>query len=67
MKAKIFYQVTCPYCGQSQKKVISMNPQASKMKVVLCDIEDVPGCDRYFAVNVSLKPVVNTYSMEENF
>lgn len=45
--------VQCPYCGVRQVHELtrSVRPQ-----VVLCDIEEVPGCDRYFAVTLTMIP-----------
>ena len=53
--------VICPYCGTRQKQWLERGgPQ-----VVLCDCENVPGCDRYFAVTLTMKPVVEYYALND--
>ena len=53
--------VICPYCGVRQKAWLERGgPQ-----VVLCDCEDFPGCDRYFAVTVTMKPILEYFALNE--
>ena len=52
-KTRAFVNIACPYCGtpQTQSLVVgSPTPQ-----IVLCDCENVPGCDRYFVVAVRVQ------------
>lgn len=52
----------CPYCGVRQMHYLERDrgPQ-----VVLCDCENYPGCDRYFAVRLRMIPKLEYYSMNE--
>ena len=52
--------VDCPYCGTEQRVGLkrSVVPQ-----VVLCDIEDVPGCDQYFGVTLYMEPVLEYFTI----
>ena len=52
----------CPYCGVRQSHALrrQIGPQ-----VILCDCENVPGCDRYFSVMLAMKPVVEYFTMTE--
>ena len=49
--------VKCPYCGTEQRVMIRREEE-NHPKLVLCDIEDVPGCDRWFAVLILFEPIV---------
>jgi hypothetical protein len=64
MNALMDFEVTCPYCGEKN----TIDPDCLKgdgPHVILCDIEYIPGCDRYFAFSVTFKPMVTTYKMTE--
>lgn len=54
--------VKCPYCGVEQLVMIK---EGWRPRVVNCDTTDVPGCDRYYAVRVSVEPVITTFKIEE--
>ena len=55
--------VTCPYCGN--RTVYYMDRDTLGPQVILCDIDDSPGCDRYFAVHVKWQPNVTTFRLQE--
>lgn len=63
MKMPHRIRVKCPYCGY-ENTVVPV-PDNIRPFVVLCDIDDGPGCDRYFAVEIKFKPVVSTYRIIE--
>ena len=54
-------ELTCPYC-----KVALFYPieDVYSPQIILCD-NGYGGCDRYFAVEVMMKPVVKYYKMNE--
>ena len=41
----------CPYCGTRQTHHLK---RMTSPQIVLCDCENAPGCDRYFAVNLRI-------------
>lgn len=55
--------VLCPYCGHDNRIRVHTSEENSP-RVALCEIEDGPGCDRYFAVEVSFSPTVKTFTLE---
>ena len=61
MAERITAWITCPYCGQRQ----AMALLPGRPDVVLCDTEDVPGCDRYFAVEATLRVSTVVYTMRQ--
>jgi hypothetical protein len=56
-----FVYVTCPYCGTRNR--IHISEIQSNKHVALCDIEDVPGCDEYFAFDIRIKYETAVYKM----
>ena len=61
MSEKEFVYIICPYCGVRQKHFLKRGgPQ-----IVLCDCENAPGCDRYFAVSLTMIPKVSYFSVNE--
>jgi len=52
----------CPYCGTRQSHHLA---RTTSPQVILCDCENAPGCDRYFAVKLRMKPVVEYFAMNE--
>ncbi len=54
----------CPYCGTQQK--ILINPVSRKPQIVLCDNEEVDGCDCYFVVYVTLQAVTEASGIGGN-
>lgn len=56
--------VKCPYCGHDNKISLHRGEEL-RPKVVLCDVEDGPGCDRYFAAEVRFVTKVKIYTLEE--
>ena len=57
-----FVHLICPYCGTRQTQYLK---RFTSPQVILCDCENAPGCDRYFAVTLRMKPVVEYYAMNE--
>ena len=57
-----YVTLICPYCGTRQSHYLErkIGPQ-----IVLCDIDDVPGCDRYFAVTLRVVHKIEYYAMNE--
>ena len=53
--------VTCPYCNN--RAVYMLDRDARGPQIILCDIDESPGCDRYFAIEVTWHPKVQTYRM----
>ena len=59
-------ELECPYCANKFVKWVKFSQDSTPIKlVVLCDIDDTPGCDRYFAVIVKVKPMVEIFKMVE--
>ncbi len=59
--------VNCPYCGVENKIRVDDTSQWVRPQVILCDCENVPGCDRYFVVDISQPTAeVKTSSILEN-
>jgi len=52
----------CPYCGHGTRIVVH-EYEENRPKVVLCEVEDGPGCDRYFAAQVTFVPQTKTFTM----
>lgn len=46
MILEMLVEVVCPYCG-----VINTFSLTPGRRMVLCDIEEIPGCDEYFMVD----------------
>lgn len=58
-------QVKCPYCGQEQTFFETPTFGRARPRVVLCDVENVPGCDRYFVVQVTFDTTVVAWPIGE--
>jgi len=52
-------KIVCPYCGHPN--YIRFRLTDSRMQLILCDIDDGPGCDRHFVADIALEPKVATY------
>lgn len=48
MKQRLLTYFTCPYCGYSNRMLVSLK-HIRRPLVVTCDMEN-GGCDRYFVV-----------------
>ena len=55
-------ELQCPYCGVVSHYIYDAD-NWFRPQIFLCDTEDAPGCDRYFAATISFKPVVRYFSM----
>ena len=66
-------ELTCPYCGNVFYVYLMFHindaiiSRIGDHQVVSCDMEETDGCDRYFAVNPTLKVDVQTYKMVEYY
>ena len=60
---KHFVHIKCPYCGNDN--VVMVDPDQREPIIVLCDIDESPGCDRYFAARVDWTPSVRVFEMRE--
>ena len=56
--------VACPYCGHDNRIRVHTSEENRPM-TVLCEIEDGPGCDRYFVIEVSFRATVKTFTIQE--
>lgn len=54
-------EVECPYCGNKQRQPI---PFSTRPFVVLCDIDNSAGCDRYFVAKVALFATVTAMEID---
>jgi len=54
--------VICPYCGTRQRTRLE---RMTRPQIVLCDCEDYPGCDRWFAVRLQMVPRLQYYAVDE--
>ena len=54
--------IICPYCGTRQLQHLK---RTVRPQVVLCDCENYPGCDRYFAVSLRIEHKLQYYAMSE--
>ena len=61
----ICVRIKCPYCDNKFDRWVKFSDNNLQKLVVSCDIDDTPGCDRYFAVIVKVKPVIETFKMVE--
>ena len=52
----------CPYCGVRQAHYLE---RVSRIQIILCDCEDYPGCDRWFAVRLLMVPRLQYYAVNE--
>lgn len=52
--------MTCPYCGNIFSHRVDLHKLTVRPVIVLCDIEETNGCDRYFAATIQLKAHVQT-------
>ena len=55
--------IQCPYCGNLNKRYLGLSD--TRPIVMLCDVNDSPGCDRYFVAQMSWRPAVRTYAIDE--
>jgi hypothetical protein len=53
-------ELICPYCGN---KTIYRLKDHPRPQIVLCDIDDSPGCGEYFAVGIVMVPEVTYYTI----
>ena len=60
MKDRTGVRIVCPYCGNEAVYFVKEGKQ-----IILCDIEDTPGCDRYFVADMRFVPKVKLYAMVE--
>ena len=58
---RVVVNVRCPYCAQAQSILV----KPGRPEVVVCDTEDVPGCDRYFSVEAQLRISTVIYTMRQ--
>ena len=56
-------RIKCPYCGV--EAIYYIERETHGPQVILCDIDNAPGCDRYFAVEVNWYPRITTYALTE--
>ena len=55
-------EVKCPYCKVVQNVDTDMFEHVDcRPAVIECNVEEYPGCGRWFALKVSWKPIVTTY------
>lgn len=59
MKEQVITAV-CPLCGNKAKYHIKEG-----FNVLLCDIDDTPGCDEYFVIKVSFRVEYQTFKIVE--
>jgi hypothetical protein len=58
-------EITCPYCGNKfrQRFEVELHPYRQDV-TTLCDIDETPGCDKYFVVSLQLKiNLLETYKL----
>ena len=53
MALKVVVGVTCPYCGHKDS-VVATEDNTRRPIVILCDIENGPGCDRYYVARIKV-------------
>ena len=56
-------KVSCPYCGHVNTVRICRDDELRPI-VILCDIEEGPGCDRFFAAQIAFRPSIEVFSLE---
>ena len=59
-----FVKVPCPMCGHINTLWLDAKDRNS-FRVVTCDTENGPGCDRYFAVQFHIKASAIVYNLVE--
>lgn len=58
-------KVTCPYCGNEFWQMVELHDIGiSRPMIILCDIEETPGCDRYFAANFTLSATSHEHKID---
>ena len=62
MDARIY--LTCPYCQNQFWQVIEISGTYQHKEIVVCDIDESPGCDQMFGVVIKPKFHTMTYRME---
>ena len=62
----IYAKFPCPYCGHENGQYSSVT-QYRRPTVILCDIENGPGCDRYFVARIKhWTPEIVTLPIEQD-
>lgn len=60
----IWVDVQCPYCSNVNGMYYQPGKD-HKMQIVLCDIENSDGCDRYFVAEIAIKAEVSAYAIDK--
>lgn len=66
IRAPGVYHISCPYCDNEMKINAEYASQISNggYFVIRCDVDDSPGCDQLFVVDIVLEAVVTTMRLE---
>lgn len=56
--------VICPYCAQANRIRIRLQEYYQPM-VISCDIDEVPGCDRWFVVQPHMTYTATVYGITD--
>lgn len=58
-----FVKVKCPHCGNEFDHFVDTETM-SRRQVVVCDVDETPGCDMPFVVEIEVKvEIVGTYKL----
>lgn len=60
---EIFIQITCPYCGFSERREITFSSYVKSKQIITCNLE-AGGCEKDFVVESQLTTIANIKKIE---
>ena len=63
MTDTVYAWFTCPYCGHQNRLKVKIDEYSPI--IILCDIDDGPGCDRYFVGDFRITVDTESYAIPE--